>query len=213
MLSAPHGFQQNKIRPLRNLSLEMRAKNIASLNDLLNLQPKQLVHDANYHQDICRLPYTARINHMVLHFAKYAGKFLSAEEHHDRQLLIATLVDTWIITMASANILNLRLSESLGLEDQGATTLSPSLQRMAAEFGPEKDPYFLALRHLGKTAGLMTKACEATDHGEPFDSRGTLERGVIHIAKLSIVLAHQLAIDLAMLVQKRWTDIEARSIL
>lgn len=185
---------------------------LSAAAQLCSLQSKQHSHDERYHQDIWCLPYSARIKHMVLHFTKYSGKFLLAEEQQDRHLLIATLIDTWIITLASANILNIRLSRSLGLDDQNAPNFQKFGERITADFASTRDPYLLALRQLGKTAGLMAKACESMDHGEAFDSRGTLERGVIHLAKLSLVLANLLDVDLVPLVETRWKEVEAKSI-
>lgn len=203
-----HTVRLSKVAP----SVKKVQRSSAS-TELCNLQLRQHVHDEKYHQDIWCLPYNARIKHMVLHFAKYAGKFVLAEERQDKHLLTSTLVDTWIIALASANILNIRLSHSLGLDDQDAVDLYELGDRLEkSEIPISNDPYRLAFRELTKTAGYMAKACESMDHGEAFDSRGTLERGVIHVAKLSLALAHSLHIDLFPRVQKRWKEVEAKSI-
>ncbi|MEQ1679811.1 MAG: hypothetical protein ABL950_04280 [Nitrospira sp.] len=202
-------LQGSRVPPLRHTRNSQRLSVAA---ELCKLQLKQHGHDERYHQDIWCLPYNVRIKHMVLHFAKYAGKFQSAEEQRDRHLFTATLIDTWIITLASANILNLRLSQSLRVDDQDAPNLQELGDRITAEFAPTRDPYLLACRQLCKTVGLMAKACECMDHGEAFDSRGTLERGIVNVAKLSLVLANLLDVDLSPLVETRWKEIEAKSI-
>jgi hypothetical protein len=186
---------------------------VSAGNDLSNLQSIQHGHDEKYHQDIWCLPFNARIKHMVLHFSKYTGKFILAEEHQDRSLLTATLIDSWIITLASANMLNLMLSTLLGLENAD----KPNLRRVGqslvtSDFASSENPHLLAVRQLGKITGRMAKACESLDHMEAFDSRGTLEKGVLDVTKLCLALAALLDLDLIPLVHARWGEIESKSI-
>jgi len=42
--------------------------------EIFELQLEQLRHDEKYHKEICSLSVKNRINHMVLHFAKYSGR-------------------------------------------------------------------------------------------------------------------------------------------
>jgi len=190
-----------------------RTRFSSAARELCNFQAFQYIHDEKYHQDIWCLPFNARIKHMVLHFAKYTGKVLAAKEDKDKVLLRKTIIDTWIITLACANILNVKLSRSLGLDEQDASNLQKfGATLLSSHFSDIEDPYLLTLRHLGKTTGQMAKACESMDHGEAFDSRGTLERGVIELARLCLALATLLHLDLIPLVQDRWKEVEAKSI-
>lgn len=205
--------ETRRVKGLRVSRYVQNSHSSSAATELCRFQLRQHAHDEKYHQDIWYLAYDARIKHMVLHFAKYAGKFVLAEEKRDKSLLVATLIDSWIITLASANILNIRLSQSLGLDDQDTLDLHELGDRLGkSEFPPINDLYLLASREVGKTAGHMAKACESMDHGEAFDSRGTLERGVIHLAKLVLALANLLDVDLFPVVQKRWKEVAAKSI-
>jgi len=215
MLSASNPLRQNKISIPKKISpgIARPLHKMSAANDLSNLQSIQHSHDEKYHQDIWCLPFNARIKHMVLHFAKYTGKFILAEESHDRSLLSAILIDTWIITLASANMLNLKLSSSLGLEKADEPNLRSVGQSLStSDFAYYKDPHQLAVRQLGKITGCMAKACESLDHMEAFDSRGSLERGVLDVAKLCLAVSTLLDLDFISLVHTRWEEIEARSI-
>lgn len=181
--------------------------------ELMNLQVEQLQHDELAHKDILCLPIQTRIKHMVLHFSKYVGRFIEARQLQSHELLISTLVDTWIIVLASANMLNIRLPEKLNLDVRENENLN-SLGEVFANvpFIPTSDPFDLILFELGKTTGRMAKACESLDHMERFSSRESLEEGVVEIARLAMLVSAILKINISLLVSSRWKEIERKSI-
>lgn len=182
-------------------------------NELLKLQKAQLHHDELAHKDILCLPVQTRIKHMVLHFAKYTGHLVEARQLQSHELLVSTIIDTWIIVLASANILNLRLSEKLNPEGCTYQNLHSLGQAFAdSHFISPNDVYDLSLFELGKITGRMAKACESLDHMERFASRESLEEGVIGIARLLLAVSALLRINLLPLVSRRWIEVERKLI-
>ena len=82
-------------------------------DQLLALQWAQLKHDEAYHKDVVILPLAQRIKHMALHNTKYTAYFFEAVENGDETRLTKTLVDAFIIALASANTLNYDLGKAL----------------------------------------------------------------------------------------------------
>lgn len=186
---------------------------MSTADELTVFQEDQLRHDELVHKDILCLPIQTRIKHMVLHFSKYVGHFAEARETLNKELLTATIVDSWIIVLACANMLNLRLSEKLQYEKGKYEDLHSLGQVLiSSSFILSSSSYDLALFGLAKVTGRMAKACESLDHMEKFDSRGTLEDSVIDIARLLLAISAQLEIDLPALVSHRWEEVERKSI-
>lgn len=183
-------------------------------NELLKLQKGQLRHDELAHKDILCLPVQMRIKHMVLHFAKYTGHLVEARQLQSHELLVSTILDTWIIMLASANMLNLRLSEKLNPEGGCAYQHLDSLGQAFADshFISPNDVYDVSLFELGKITGRMAKACESLDHMEGFASRESLEEGVIAIARLLLGVSALLKINVQPLISYRWIEVERKSI-
>jgi hypothetical protein len=184
---------------------------MTAATELTNLQVEQLQHDEFAHKDILCLPIQTRIKHMVLHFSKYVGKLVEARQLQSHELLVSTIVDTWIIVLASANMLNLKLSERLNSEDRAYQNLN-SLGQTFVHCIASSDPFDLALFELGKITGRMAKACESLDHMEGFSSRESLEEGVLEIARLSLAVSALLQINLLPFVSHRWKQVERKSI-
>src|SRR5690348_13763017 len=88
---------------------EASAKNI-----LFELQVEQHQHDETYHREIARLSLHQRLNHMALHFAKYTGKVAAAPTI---EVATPVFVDTLVIALSTANVLNVELWDLL--EHQG----------------------------------------------------------------------------------------------
>ena len=186
---------------------------MSAAKELFDLQGSQKLHDERFHKDIWCLSLGDRIKHMVLHFAKYSGRFIEAKERQDINLLTRTLIDTWIIALASANMLNLKLGKQLGADPADLPSLSSLGQTLlASRFPLDENPFDLAISELSKATGHMAKACESYDHMEGFDSRGCLEKGVVQIAVLSLATSSLLKLDLVPLVYKRWGEVERKSI-
>jgi hypothetical protein len=175
--------------------------------NLLELQRAQQRHDELAHRDILCLPMKDRIRHMVFHFAKYTGRLAELQTRRDDERFIATLVDTFIICLASANSLCINLSEKLaGPRDNNFESTFVNSCEVIAEM-PR-----IILPYTARITGEMAKACESLDHLERFDYRETLERGMVDLTELSLSVARRLNLRLPELAQKRWRQVEQKSI-
>ena len=169
------------------------------LNQLPELQLEQQRHDELAHRDILCLPVQDRIKHMVLHYAKYCGHLAAMSVAYDERRFVSTLVDTAIISLASANTLGMNLAEAVRGKDEMAGV------RRAAD--NHTTSFFVGLARI---TGTMAKACESMDHLENFNYRGTLEESVTSIALLTFSVAVQNDLDLPALIRARWSRIERK---
>ncbi len=176
------------------------------IDQFSSLQTEQQRHDDLAHRDILCLPVQDRIRHMVLHFAKYCGHLADIQNIHNEARFTSTLVDTTIICLASANSLSIKLADSV--HDQASRSDWTTKFKARTGISQELSTEFFV--QLSKVTGTMAKACESLDHLEGFDYRGTLERGVVAIASLSVMVADRAGIDLPALVRARWEQIERK---
>lgn len=178
---------------------------------LLSLQWAQLKHDERYHKDIALLPVSERMKHFALHMAKYVGHIAEAVENGDDALLQRTLVDAFIISLASANTLELDLGKALSNRCDSPTKnlqklgvqLASSLQR------PTGDASWL-LRMMGRCTGRLAKACESLDHVEDYPSRATMLDSTRDLFELLLIEASLRGIDLRERAAERTQNIEAK---
>lgn len=166
------------------------------INSLTELQRQQQTHDFSSHWDIVCLPAPDRLKHMVLHFSKYVGRL--AASPHDLLLFQSTVIDTFIIALATANALNV---------DLGTKCPIPQEDNERREIPGTRDRFFLSL---AAATGQMAKACEALDHIERFNSRQELETGVITICNSCLQAAAEARIPLGEGVPMRWKEVESR---
>ncbi|MEC9068127.1 MAG: hypothetical protein VX569_12700 [Pseudomonadota bacterium] len=131
--------------------------------DWPTIQFAQFEHDEKYHPEISRLPVQARLRHMTLHFAKYAGRLNEELTEAEFERLV---IDALIIGISCANTLNIDLSKVGG-------AISPT-QR--GDFA----------RQITVCAGQMASACERLDHLEDFPFRPTLAEQVLQIISASL---------------------------
>jgi hypothetical protein len=164
--------------------------------DLRDLQSGQQKHDQLSHWDIVCLPAQDRIKHMVLHFAKYVGRLAGGADDAEFR---RTLVDTFIIVLASANALNI---------DIGTAFKPPNWIPSGQQASDLTTSEFLV--RMARTTGSMAKACEALDHVEAFDIRSKLEEGVMDLATLCVIAAEVRGIDLGAETRAQWHRIESR---
>lgn len=129
------------------------AAEAAACIDWAKVQFAQFEHDEKYHREICRLSTQDRLRHMALHFAKYAGRL---HEGPEDKLYKQIAVDSMIIAVSCANIMNIDLPSVL------QTTSMPTLTRSTFA------------KRLSIAAGRMAAACEKLDHLEDFPFRRTL---------------------------------------
>lgn len=150
-------------------------------NEILNLQWKQLQHDENYHKDIWLLTVHHRVNHMVLHFAKYSGKLAQAVRDNDSQLFSKTCLDTFIIATSLANILNVNLSSELESYD------ADSVDSLSLKLFNDLDATCSSISlNIAIAVGKLAKAAESVDHLEKFLFRETLSELVVDVFKLAL---------------------------
>ena|SRR5258706_10183973 len=178
---------------------------MSNLDDLINLQYEQLQHDELAHTDILSLSTKERVTHMTLHFAKYVGALF---QNVDDQRLQQVLLDALIITLASANCLNVNLSERVK-EMKSVRSYDELARAMNIDHHNVREAL---LRHLAIATGSMAKACEALDHQERGDWRARLEQETTQIACIVFSAAHVLKLNFADQIRARWRAVEKRSI-
>lgn len=165
----------------------------AGLNTLVldRLQWEQFEHDEKFHREIARLTVQDRLKHMALHFAKYAGEFITAVEDEARRKRLAT--DVFVIAISTANVLNMRLSDRISFPD---ATLD------AQEF----------LFSLAVNAGRMAAACEKMDHLEDYPFRTEIAAALVQLATAAVAYAKGRGWNLEALVHDRLQPVKEKSI-
>ena len=181
---------------------------------LTQLQWQQRQHDIAYHSDISQLPPQRSLTHMTLHQTKYMGALAAALAASDAHTVRKLVTDAFVISLATANILNQDIS---ALMTQDARTvgdlggLGCVLSRINATGCDVMDAGQVTLRY-ASLCGTMAKACEAFDHAEDFPSRKVLAECNADICRLVIGLAAARNIDLPAAYQARMTQVEAKSV-
>jgi hypothetical protein len=177
---------------------------------LLPLQRLQLAHDEAAHRDILSFSLHTRLKHMVLHFYKYAGNIEAARVTGDRVALRRTLVDAYIICMASANALNLSLGEALPVYAEAR-----DLDSLAQVFGRKligRDVFSEAISQFVLIGGKMAKALESEDHMEDGNPRAAMMMLVPRMTEAVLGLLGHLDGGLDTAVRKRLQSVEQKSI-
>lgn len=185
-------------------------KHCSAENILLPLQKLQQAHDEVAHRDILNFDLYKRLKHMVLHFYKYAGRIETARGTGDTQQLRRTLIDAFIICMASANAMNLSLGESIT-----DVAEANDLDSLAHELGKKiqcTDLSAEAVRTLVVLGGQMAKAIESADHMERGDPRATMEGLVAQLAAVVLGILGHLNGKLDSDVRARLHGVELKSI-
>jgi hypothetical protein len=175
---------------------------------LLQLQRVQQVHDEVAHRDILSFDLYKKLKHMVLHFYKYAGRIEQAKDTRNMDVLGGTLIDTFIICMASANALNISLDAAIGKD---AETMKALTQLLHSE-SKFTDPFEASVRELLVIGGKMAKAIESSDHMERGDPRQQMELLVPMLTKGILACLDTLPIDVETTVKSRLAAVETKSI-
>ncbi|MEN6543669.1 hypothetical protein [Parvibaculum sp.] len=179
-------------------------------DQLLALQWAQLKHDEAYHKDVVILPLAQRIKHMALHNAKYTAYFLEAVETGDEPRLTKTLVDAFIIALASANTLNQDLGKAL--DETAANSFAEVAANLAESLPrPQEDPLWL-VRQFARHNGQLAKICESWDHLEPVPFHEGMRACNLALIKVILAEAGARAIDIEAAYKSRIRIVEARSI-
>ena len=198
--------------PLKNPAEPIDNGRCGAEEVLFQLQLEQFEHDEKYHREIARLSVHHRLNHMALHFAKYAGKLI--EFKGEPKEVEKTVTDTFIIALSCANILNFKIWDKIRPQGYMAAEdleeLGWQLQT-AVEVVPEDTDTLI--RQVTVAAGRMAAACEKVDHLEPYPFRETIEQSVASLATSAIVVAVLRSWGLAGLVRNRLSFVKEKSIL
>lgn len=168
-----------------------------SMDELLDrMQLEQFRHDELYHREISRLSTQARLKHMALHFAKYAGNL--AEGGADPVTFKRIVTDVFIIAMTTANTLNVRLADEI--------YAGPS------EGSFDVDPLEAMSRALVINAGKMATACEKLDHLEDFPFRPVIKAAAVAVLRASLEVCRTRSWAIRDLVAARLQPIKGKSI-
>ena len=177
------------------------------------LQIDQLLHDQRYHADILCLPVQRRANHMALHFAKYAGKLTHAKLNKDRDELISTIIDSFVICLASANMLNLDIGElSILKEIQTKEFSKLGTEIYSFTDYQHEDIYSFSADNMSMAAGEMAKAIESLDHMESYPFREVVLQNLELIIGVVFVVSSFLGLDFIGDTRKRLRGVEKKSI-
>lgn len=171
---------------------------------LFDLQVEQHQHDEKYHREIARLSLHHRLNHMALHFAKYAGKIAGANDPIELQ---DVFVDVLVIALSTANVLNLDLGELLQMDNREFSGLL-ELGLAAAERNSSNEVSLL--NQFTVATGRIAGACEKIDHLEEINFRAEIRGGVARLAELAIGYIASRGADPAEAVRNRLTGVKRR---
>lgn len=181
---------------------------------LFKLQTEQLDHDELFHKEITRLTIHQRLNHMALHFAKYSGKICNCVLNSlNEQILRKTIIDSFIISITCANILNLRISEKLiNPSESEYSSLSDLGYSIAKRLEINTQDSLWLVKTFPVAAGEFAKACESIDHLESYKYRESIIDSAVKICSLMITAASYLKIDLVSEVPLRLNEVKKKSI-
>jgi hypothetical protein len=174
---------------------------------LFELQVEQHHHDEVYHREIARLSLHHRLNHMALHFAKYAGKVAASSSIAET---IPVMVDTLIIALSTANTLNINLWDHVQTGDVNYPGLVPFGRTLALTISDDISSVPSLTRSLAISAGRIAAACEKIDHLEEISFRGEMRSGVVTLSKIALALLVMQSIDPALAVRERLNGVKQR---
>ena len=174
---------------------------------LFELQVEQHHHDEIYHREIARLSMHQRLNHMALHFAKYTGKIAGIE---DASELLAVYVDTLIIGLSTANILNIDLWDIVEPSNREFIGLSAFGRSLAVDMPSLIDDHSVLLRSTAISAGRMAAACEKIDHLEEIPFRTEMKIALASLCRIALAVIAQGNEDPADAIRKRLNGVKRR---
>jgi hypothetical protein len=180
---------------------------------VLVLQWAQMRHDELYHKDIVLLSVANRMKHMTLHFAKYVGNVADALDQRDHERLHRALVDAFIISLSSANALNVDLGKELGTELVGSNLSIKEVGLELAKVGGQRTADDTGFhRRFAHHTGRLAKASESLDHLEAYPFRESMKEQVVALFKLLLAEAAIRHLDLNEQSRNRLRGVEVRSI-
>jgi hypothetical protein len=192
--------QNGRLKPQRDgrtSGVGESARSGPLLNDLSDWQARQHKHDVAAHAQVLSWPTFRQVTHFALHFAKYQGILVNAVRNEDKKTRHRVIVDSFIIALASANTLGMKLAEWR----QSPTSKSVS----------KHSSYGALLVAYVSTVGRIAKACEALDHSESYPSWAVLEESVTALMGVICAFAAHEGLDLSSLVARRWAEVEGKA--
>ena len=177
---------------------------------LLPLQLLQLEHDRLAHFDMLSFDLHKRLKHMVLHFFKYAGRIEEAKEQRNEEVLHGTLLDSFVICMATANALNLSLGKHIE-SNSTANSVDALAKALGMELG-DVDLYNEAVSSLVLIGGRMAKAVESLDHMENGNCRAAVEALLPKLALAILQMLGRTSMQVEPSIRRRFSAIEKKSI-
>ena len=181
--------------------------------ELFQLQLEQFRHDEIYHREISRLTVHQRLNHMALHFSKYAGQIAEICHSADEERVQRTITDIFVIGLSSANTLNMRVADQIGECQKTSVCDLAELGAVLAKRGDvENFDSLWFLKALAISSGRMAKGCESIDHLEPFPFNERIKESVVEICKTALIAASLRDLDLASAVRTRLAGVKERLI-
>jgi hypothetical protein len=184
------------------------------LNQLEEIQWKQLRHDENYHKEIWLLTVQQRITHMTLHLSKYGSKLIRAAFSQEISTIQKNAVDALIIVFSSANIFNaiiprFALSERELSEENITSLAAHSFHTYKFKNLPQQ--VFLALE-VSDCTGRLCKVVESLDHLETLNYREDILKNLALLFKALLALCHSTnASDITKLIEDRLYQVEQKN--
>lgn len=173
---------------------------------LFELQVEQHLHDEAYHREIARLSLHQRLNHMALHFAKYAGRIAAASSVEET---LPVYIDVLIIGISTANILNEEVWSLLG-HGQEFPGLLPFARTLSHDVRGAMENRDVLLRETAIATGQIAAACEKIDHLEEISYRANIKVGLAKLLTLSLAVISKQGIDPATAARERLEIVKRR---
>lgn len=172
--------------------------------NLFSLQVQQYHHDKRYHWDIQILPMHQRINHMVLHFAKYVGRLTEASLLEDSKMFQQAIIDCCVISLATANMLNINLSQEIQKTlSSNDCDFVKTADGLSNKYQLSIDEPLFTIKFMAIYTGRMAKAAESIDHLEKYPFREILSECVAYICIQAMIAASISGIELDQAIPER----------
>lgn len=138
------------------------------------LQEVQDLHDRHYHTDIYNLPKKHRLAHLVLHLAKYNGRFWEIGDDPAGMARLAT--DAMIVLISIATLFNINLDKAFA---------ENSLEKLVDIKRRANLPTNASSKLRDIQVGHLAKLVEAIDHVENTpDIPGTVKEAILILLPL-----------------------------
>jgi len=177
---------------------------------ILKMQWVQFNHDELYHREIARLNVADRMKHITLHLAKYSGQILEADRDNDKKCYQDNLVDTFIISLSGANVVNLDLGRAITIPDACVTNLGTLGHYLLSSRRQKPFDNFDFKVLFPVLVGRLAKACESLDHVEAYAFRENMHTLIREIFEIVVIESARLKIDMSARAQTRLDSVRSK---